>query len=222
MADGLPFVLRRLLDASTPTTQETSWEEFIAEHSRIILHITRSVCPDHDGAMDRYAFILDQLRQDNYRRLRTFAADGRSQFTTWLVVVVQRLCIDYQRHQYGRHRPGDVPPHQAISERDTRRRLADFIGADIDLDSLSDHAQADGDTMSRDCELQDALEAAVSQLSPGDQLLIKLRFEDELSIRDTAIALGLPSRFQVYRRLKQVLGVLRSNLKKGGVDDARP
>ena len=32
--------------------------------------------------MDRYAFSIERLREQNFRRLRTFAADGRGKFTT--------------------------------------------------------------------------------------------------------------------------------------------
>ena len=44
--------------------------------------------------MDHYAFMLDRLQEDGFHRLRAFAGDGRGQFTTWLVVVARRLCVE--------------------------------------------------------------------------------------------------------------------------------
>lgn len=219
MADGLPIVLRRLLEASTPSLQEASWERFLSDHSRLILHVTRSVCPEDDGAMDMYAFILDQLRQNDYRRLRTYAADGRSQFSTWLVVVAQRLCVDFRRRQYGRHRPADGTTPDSALDRAARRRLVDLLGADVDLESLADPSPTDAERLTGLGELHGLLESALSGLPARDQLLIKLRFEDELSIRDIAIALGLSTRFHVYRRLNYVLARLRASLARRGVTD---
>ena len=213
MADGLPIVLRRLLEASTPSLQEASWESFLADHSRLILHVTRSVCREHDGAMDMYAYILDQLRQNDYRRLRTYAADGRSQFSTWLVVVAQRLCIDYHRRRYGRLRREDNTSHEREFDRNLRRRLVDLAASDIDLHSLVDPRHSDPQAAPGEGpDPQDVVDAAIADLPPQDRLLIKLRFEDQLSIRDTAITLGLPTRFHVHRRLKAVMRILRATL----------
>jgi DNA-directed RNA polymerase specialized sigma24 family protein len=55
--------------------------------------------------MDGYAYVLEALRSDDYRRLRAYAADGRSKFSTWLVVVARRLCLDLHLR---RPRPSEV------------------------------------------------------------------------------------------------------------------
>lgn len=59
--------------------------------------------------MDRYAHVLDKLQVDDFRRLRTFVADGRGKFTTWLTVVVRRICLDHHRQRYGRVRERGRP-----------------------------------------------------------------------------------------------------------------
>src|SRR6185503_13736524 len=107
MPDALPAALGSLLDAKDDAAREARWTDFIGTYSRLILHVTRSGGGLHDAAMDRYAFVLEQLRHDDFRRLRAYVADGRSEFSTWLVVVAQRLCRDHQRHRYGRFRPSE-------------------------------------------------------------------------------------------------------------------
>src|SRR5262249_41817793 len=102
MPDGLPAELSQLLAAAEPQGAEGAWGEFVHAHSRLLLHVARSMAKDHDDAMDRFAYLLEQLRRDDCRRLRGFVADGRSKFTTWLVVVARRLCLDYDRRRYGR------------------------------------------------------------------------------------------------------------------------
>jgi len=59
-------------------------------------------------------------------------------------------------------------------------------------------------------------------LGARDRLLVKLRFEDGLSMPEIARDLGLPSRFHAYRRLAQVLRALRDTLERIGVRDAAP
>jgi RNA polymerase sigma factor (sigma-70 family) len=171
--------------------------------------------------MDRYAYILEQLRSDNFRRLRAFVADGRSEFSTWLVVVAQRICLDHYRHQYGRNR------HLAnADDRDedvaARRRLVDLIGADVDLSTLSDSRVADQDEALRVADIYAALETVLEQLDPSERLLLKLRFEDDLPVAEIAHNLSLPTRFHVYRRLATVLERLRRELGRSGITDPVP
>jgi RNA polymerase sigma factor (sigma-70 family) len=170
--------------------------------------------------MDRYAAVLDRLRQDDFRRLRTYVADGRSEFTTWLVVVAQRICLDDRRHRYGRSRRpvGDSTDYD--DERAARRRLVDLVASKVDLSSISDTRSDSPEDSVRVADLYHALQAALSHLEPRDRLLIKLRFEDELPMPEIARSLKFPTRFHAYRRLTQVLGDLRDALEDSGVRDA--
>jgi len=111
---ALPAALSRLLAEPNTEARDEAWAEFVRQHSRLLLHVARSFGGDHDAAMDRYTYVLEQLRQDDLRRLRTYSADGRSEFSTWLVVVAQRLCMDYYRAKYGRLRAeGEDASHAA-------------------------------------------------------------------------------------------------------------
>jgi RNA polymerase sigma factor (sigma-70 family) len=222
MSTAPPAVLSRLLDTQLATSREGRWGDFVGAYSRLIMHVARSFGGEYDAKMDRYAFILDHLQRDDYRRLRTFVADGRSEFTTWLVVVAQRLCRDHQRHRYGRLRTADRDAARSEQDLATRRQLVDLIGAEIDLSTLSDDDSADPESVVRIADTYAALDEAIAQLEKKDQLLIRLRFEDDLPIPDIARALGFPTRFHAYRRLTYVLDRLRHALVAQGIVEAAP
>ena len=222
MPGSPPPVLARLLETGDSAVRESAWSEFVAAHSRLLLHVGRSFGGDHDAAMDRYAQVLEELRRDDFRRLRTYAADGRSEFSTWLVVVAQRICLDHQRSRYGRFRVVEEDRAAHDEEWTARRRLVDLISADVDLSSLGDHKASDPEDRLRLADLYQALESALALLGSRDRLLVKLRFEDDLPMPEVARSLGFPTRFHAYRRLSRVLEDLRRVLQSSGVRDATP
>jgi RNA polymerase sigma factor (sigma-70 family) len=215
-----PAELSTLLDAVTPARRERAWEAFVATYSKVILHAVRSVHREHDAAMDAYAFILQKLSDQDCRRLRAFAADGTGKFTTWLVVVARRLAHDFHRDRYGRASGNAAAP--ASEERSARRRLVDLAAEAIDLGSLPDTLIQPADTSIVVAELRTALSAEIDALPAEDRLLIKLRFEDNLSAKQIAEVVDVPSPFHVYRRLNHVLAVLRRGLVARGLENALP
>jgi RNA polymerase sigma factor (sigma-70 family) len=222
MSSSPPPLLQHLLETSDRAERESAWSALIEAHSRLLLYVCRSTAGDHDAVMDRYAWVLEHLRADDFRRLRSYVADGRSEFSTWLVVVAQRLCLDHHRRRYGRHRPVLEGAEAQDEEFRVRRRVVDLLAAQVDLAALADGKAVDPEDHIRVSDLYQALEAALGGLEPRDRLLVKLRFEDELPIPAIARALGLPSRFHVYRRLSTVLATLRLALERSGVRDAAP
>jgi RNA polymerase sigma factor (sigma-70 family) len=166
--------------------------------------------------------VLERLREDDCRRLRGFVADGRSTFTTWLVVVARRLCVDHYRRRYGRARRGEGDPHEAREERASRRRLLELTPATVDLTALADDHALAPDAALQVAQRDDALAGGVGELDPTDRLLLKLRFEDNLSAREIAIVLRMPSAFHVYRRLAVVCGSLRRWLVGRGIENSVP
>ena len=215
----LPLELSTLLDAADPAARELAWTMFVETHSRLLLHSARSVERDHDAAMDAYAHLLEQLRCDNYRRLRAYASDGQSKFTTWLVVVARRLCLDHVRQRYGRaqHAGPRAERSQAI-----RRRLVDHIAEAIDADDIADAAAGDAEMQLRASELELGLTSALASLAPQDRLLLRLRFEGDLNAREIAPLLKLPTPFHVYRRLNALLAQLRESLRQRGIQGPDP
>jgi RNA polymerase sigma factor (sigma-70 family) len=211
---GIPVELRPLLVADDDPSRTAAWERFIAQHSRLLIRVARSLGGGHDEAMDRYAFILERLHQDNCRRLRAYSPDPNAEFTTWLAVVARRLCLDRYRERYGR--PQGAGPSSADASR-TRRQLEDMLGVELDLDQVADPAGTDPGFSMQAQEARDALRRGLAGLDPADRLLLKLRFDDDLRAREIARLVHLPTAFHVYRRLKGLLATLRSSLERSGI-----
>jgi RNA polymerase sigma factor (sigma-70 family) len=215
---GQSFELLRLLQARTDAERERAWTCFVEAYSKLILHVARSGGRDHDEGMDAFAYVLDGLRAQSFARLRAFTDDGRSKFTTWLVVVVRRLCLDEHRRRYGRPREVE-PSSQSRLEYAVRRRLRDLAASDIELLDLTSNEPGIDERVSA-AEVREMLSAAIDTLAPADRLLVALRFDDGLSAQEIARVLQMPTPFHVYRRLEAVTGTLRAFLVARGVEEA--
>jgi RNA polymerase sigma factor (sigma-70 family) len=218
MPERLPSDLARLLAADSSAARDGAWHEFVQQHSRLILSVARSLGGSYDAIMDRYAFILEQLRRDDCRRLRAYTPDSRARFTTWLVVVCRRLCMDEHRSKFGRARAGSD-----VIRLQTRRSLVESLFSTRELEAVAaSDPQPDAEWETR--SLQDAMQAHLARLDARDRLMIKLRFEDDLSAAAIARVMHIPTPFHVYRRLKQVLTSLRTVLEAGAAQSqpARP
>ncbi len=216
--DRLPAEVERLLAPLPDSAREAAWQEFIERYSRLLLRVAFAFAPGYDGAMDRYLFILEELRREEFARLRRFAADGRGRFSTWLVVVARRLCVDHHRRCYGRNRDSDASPRTSGPARLVRRRLADLCGDEYALDTVADLGPLDPLEAVDQADRGRALRRALDELEPADRLLLKLRYEQELTAREIAGLLGMPTAFHVYRRARVVCGLLRARM--GQVADA--
>ena len=207
-----------ILHASDPTVREEAWTALIQDYSPLLLHAARSLSGDRDVVMDRYTYILESLRADDFRRLRAYAADRRTKLSTWLIVVSTRLCLDEYRRRYGRSRPTKRDPEDTTL-RQQRKALVDLSGAEVDPTDLPDELSSDPDQQLREGELTGALQQVLATLPPQDRLLLRLRFEDGLSVPRIAVVMGFPTAFHAYRRLTQLFGELRPLLEARGVED---
>jgi RNA polymerase sigma factor (sigma-70 family) len=183
-----------------------------------LLYTARRLCRDYDATMDAYAYVLEQLRRDDYHRLRAYVSDVRSEFTAWLMVVARRLCLDHIRRRYGRPQnpgPGSREAHAV------RRHLVDLLADEFDVATVAD-ATADPESHLRSHELVRAVTGVLDELQPRERLLLKLRFEYGLSAREIGRLMGFASPFHVYRLLNGLLRRLRTALARRGVQDNEP
>jgi RNA polymerase sigma factor (sigma-70 family) len=217
---AFPPELADLLAASDEVAERRAWDAFLEAYHRLLLHTALRTTRNRDAAMDGYAYVLEKLREDDFRRLRAFAPEGKAKFTTWLVVVTRRLVLDQQRSLYGREREGN--PETVRDTLEARRRLADLVSEVADIEEAPDSATGDPGRSIRLEERRAALAQALSELEPTDQLLLNLRFADEATGREIADLMGMLTPFHAYRRINVALACLRNSLVSKGIDDAEP
>jgi len=217
MGSDLPSPLAALLDGPDPAARHAAWPAFLNQYNRLLLKAAGSFGGDYDGRMDRYRHLVEALSADDYRRLRGYRVDSKSSFAAWLTVVSRRLCVDFERSRSGR--ADRVVDGTAGDRRKIRRRLLDLTGTVEDPDSLASSKPGAAEALETE-ERRAAVERALGELPPRDRLLVKLRFEDDLSVREIADVMGFPSVFHVYRRLRPVLESIRGTLVAQGFNDA--
>jgi RNA polymerase sigma factor (sigma-70 family) len=216
----LPPALGAVLAATDLTTKETAWKVFVEVYTPLLLHTAYRFGHTYDDAMDRYTYLLDHLHHNDCRRLRAFAAAGPGRFSTWLVVVARRLFLDYHRERYGRRPPGAAAQgDESAALRARRRFLTEMIGEEIPLSAIEDGSVPNPEAAAQAAERAEAVRSALNALEPRDQLLLKLRFYEELAAREIADVMGFPSQFHVYRRLRSVLALLARRLPRAYTGD---
>jgi RNA polymerase sigma factor (sigma-70 family) len=216
MPQGAPPELAAVLRARTAPELDRAWGSFVSRVTPLLLHVCRSLGGGHDAAMDRYARVVEGLRESDFQRLRAFVARPDARFTTWLVVVARRLCLEHERRRLGRTRT-DRPAGDKLEIR-FRRRLALGLATDADVTTVAGSDDADPSKGLEGDERLAALLATVAQLAPKDRLLLQLRFEADYTAAEIARALDLSTPFHVYRRLRTVLATLRTALRARGIE----
>jgi RNA polymerase sigma factor (sigma-70 family) len=238
------------------------YRQLLLDNLDMVERLTRFVARRHHLSRtdaDEFAGIVRlRLVEDDFAVLRKF--EGRSALSTYLTVVIERLCQDYSIAQWGKWRPSaaarrlgaaaillerlvvcdgatfdeavdamrtnhgvDATPQELwelfaqLPVRTTRwnasrapRREGEGFS---DPAFLSHEAQHEAERVSL------ALADAVAALSPSDQRLIKLRFEQGLAVTQIAAITGENSRL-LYRRLQWVIRTLRLSLEAHGVGAA--
>jgi len=140
-----------------------AFADLVNEHQRYVYNLALRVVKDENEALD--------LTQETFVRAWTALPNfkGQSQFRTWLYRIVTNLC--YNR----------LP--------DLRRSLND-LGDDV----MEDIPQANFDTAHEfeSNETRRYLQQAIENLDSNYQLLITLRYQNELSYEEIASTLNLP------------------------------
>jgi RNA polymerase sigma factor (sigma-70 family) len=213
-----PRELTALLDHGSAAARNGGWEHFVQIHSKLLLQVSRAMSNDQDAAMDHYAHVLEQLGSDDFGRLRAYSPGRDAKFTTWLAVVARRLCLDRFRKVYGRTRDRTTPDPAP----DLRRKLVDLVAEELDVETYVPSTAASPEMHLRWRQLGESLTAVIRDLTERDQLLLRLRYQDELPIREIADLLDFGSIFPVYRRIKTLHADMKDALVARGVFDAEP
>jgi len=183
---------------------EDAWTEFLHAYARIVVQVI-SVCErDSENRHECFVYACEQLCRNQFHRLRQFQPGGPATFSTWLRAVVRNLCIDWQRRA-ARHRlvidpylgshaakPADVEP---AGENDPAEELAD---PSPDPESLA---------VKREEIL--TLGSGLRFLTAQQQLALRLRFQQELTLLEIARILNLKNAQAADRFLQETIALLR-------------
>ena len=85
---------------------QAAWDLFAERYRRLMLATIRRLVHDHDDVMDVFSDVCAALTVDNFARLRRYSERSPSgaAVSTWLVVVVRNLVVDWLRRTDGRRR----------------------------------------------------------------------------------------------------------------------
>jgi RNA polymerase sigma factor (sigma-70 family) len=100
-----------------------AWARFLELYSPLLFDVARRFERDADAAADCYLFICEHLSEDKFRRLLHFKPDGPARFSTWLCAVARNLCLDWHRHEFGRHRVFESVAHMPAIDQEIFRGL---------------------------------------------------------------------------------------------------
>ena len=215
MPQVMPPALSSLLSADNALQRDSAWAAFLLEYNNLILHICHKFDGGYDDAMDRYAFVIEKLRNNEFRALRSYDPQGTGKFTTWFTIVVRRLCLDERRARYGRQQ---ATGRSADEGQRVRRDLAKLVATEIDTVQIADPG-AQPDALAVAAEQTSILAVALNVLSPEDRLILRLRFEQDLSVPEIAKLINAESPFHLYRRLDKIFAALRADLRRAGAGE---
>lgn len=169
-----------------------AFELLMRRHNQKVFRATRAILRDDDEAEDA----MQQAYVSAYTHLRDFG--GRSRFSTWLV----RIAV-----------------HEALA----RLRKTKHTASLDDEEGSVEEPMATNDDPERamsGVELRALLDEAVDALPIAFRTVFVMRAVEDLSVSDTAEALGIPEE-TVRTRLHRARGLLREALAKK-LEDAAP
>ena len=193
--------ISRLLEELASQDPAEAWREFLQTYAPVLQQVVHLFETETDAAADCFLYICEHLAANQFRRLRQFRPEGAASFATWLRAVARNLCIDWHRKLYGRPRSGAYPDRPSLEPLEEAR--------------VTD-PRPDPEARAAAQERQAALRKLVDRLPEPERLLIRLRFEHELTLDQIARLTGLKDAQTVDRRLRQALDSLRENLPDSG------
>ena len=82
-----------------------AWQTFLELYENLIRRVIHKLVDDYDERMELYTYSLEQLKENNSRKLLSYFGKKRGyNFETWIAVVVRNCCMDWFRKEQGRKR----------------------------------------------------------------------------------------------------------------------
>lgn len=162
-----------------------AWEELVRSHTRLVY----GACYRFTGRVDEAHDLTQEVFLRVFRSLHTYNPESGA-FRTWLVRLTRNLLIDHYRKN---------KKHQAVDP------IEDQLYALEETSGIGGQA----DRLLRRREAQDALQSALSQLSPELREAVILRDFQEMEYREIGESLDIPE------------GTVKSRINRGRRELAR-
>jgi RNA polymerase sigma factor (sigma-70 family) len=178
---------------------EQGWRIFVEKYSRFVYSVALRLLAGlikgkEDVAQEIYCHVFAHLQGDDYRVLRQF--QSRCKFTTYLFRMVQTA-----RSTVLRREVRDSERTDYVDFSDEATRAIEAIAAE------GESAAPDLPSISPD-RLRGEIERAAESLSDREKLLLKLRFQKGLKLRELAETLGYRDTNDAAYALRKALGSL--------------
>ena len=79
------------------------WREQVTGHWDLLDRLARKRFPGANTAHEALLYVLEQLEEDDWGRVRAY--EGKARFKTYLSLIALRLLEDFARNRFGRARP---------------------------------------------------------------------------------------------------------------------
>ena len=167
-----------------------AFEQLMRRHNRTLFRTARAILRDDAEAEDA----VQEAYLRAYRSIGAFR--GEAKLSTWLVRIVANEALE--RRRKAARRAGIVPIHAGVEEHELEQQAG----------TRPPEGPAD---LAERRELRRLLEAKIDGLSDAFRAVFVLRAVEELSVEETAAALGLPEA-TVRTRFFRARGRLREAL----------
>lgn len=197
MANALSAQAARAADgdlvARILAKDQSAFESLMRAHNGRLFRVARAILKDDAEAEDA----LQDAYLDAYRHIDTFRGD--SQLGTWLVRVVANHALMRLRRQ---KRDRNVIPF-GTTEREDADRVSEMADPTTELPQAA----------TLRAEVRKMLERRIDELPMSFRTVFVLREVEEMSVEETAEALGIPAA-TVRSRLFRARGLLRAALAR--------
>jgi len=193
-ADQEKMLLNQCLAGSSE-----AWRNFIKKYSPLVYYVIqkviRSRCPEGTGEeiSDLHNDVFLSFMDKDGRKLRQYEGKNGCSVSTWIRVIAVRATIDYLRKKRDVLSLSDEEP-----EREAEKKSVSEAGP---LEFLEDEEQ------------RQIIKEVIGQLSPKDQLFIRLLYFEEVSPREVARILNSTPN-AVYSRGNYLREKLKESVKR--------
>ena len=165
--------------------------------------------PELDQLVYRYLYVRGLPRAECLRRLRPRFPDLTDQQLSDINARLFSLLSPQQRWQLGMRMATTGPQGETLT-------------LDVDDDSIQlEDASAGPEEVAQDEQQQERLAAALAQLPPAQRLLLRLRYEQDLTLAEVARLTGLHDPFRANRQIQAALAAVAEIMNRTSSGQSR-